>query len=173
MRPTDFLQSAEERRGWFVHAAAHVKMVAREVFVTVPIAPRKTVVRAAPDLNKTHAAFEQPSRSQAASSEILRDGFVKAVKFPGRLGFSGNVEHFRRAELKLCRQFIGSDAGVEPRIAFTRGLVLAIHFLKQRQTFFFAFGCDVPGRLGRKQIENRIGFADPNHRPLMCCGEET
>ena len=87
------------------------------VFVAVPVAAGKAVVRAAPDLNETDAAFEQSARDEAALTEILRDFLVQAVELFGRRGFAGQIQHFGRAQLHFRREFIRSDAGVQPRIA--------------------------------------------------------
>ena len=51
---------------------AHFEVILGEVFVAVPVAARETVVRAAPDLHETHAAFEQAPGNQAIACRNLR-----------------------------------------------------------------------------------------------------
>src|SRR5438874_2621955 len=95
-------------------------MVLGEILVAVPIAPRKTVVRPAPNLHKTHASFQQPARDQAARPEIFGDLLIDAVKFFGRLGLAGKIERFRRSELKAGSHFERSNSRFETRIAGAR-----------------------------------------------------
>ena len=82
------LQVLDQRRGRLVHAAAHVAVVAGEVFVAVPVAPRKAVVGAAPDLHEPHAPLEQPPGDQAVAAEVLGDLLVEPVQLARRLGLA-------------------------------------------------------------------------------------
>jgi hypothetical protein len=100
-------QIFNERGGGFVHAGGHLEMISRQVFVAVPIASRETVIGSAPNLNKTHAAFEQAARDQATCAEILILGnlLVDAVQFFGDVRFPGEIEGVRGGELKAGSHF--------------------------------------------------------------------
>ena len=69
------LEVRQQCRCGAVHLGCHDRVVSCEVLVAVPVAPRMTVVGAAPDLDEAHAAFEQPAGDQAAPAEVCR-GFV-------------------------------------------------------------------------------------------------
>src|SRR4051812_4008227 len=106
----------DEGRGGLVHAAGHVAVVLGEILVAVPVAARKAVVGAAPDLNEAHAAFEQAARDEAVASEVLRNLAVQAVELAGGFRFARDVEDARGAQLQPGRHLVGRDTRFEPRI---------------------------------------------------------
>ena len=96
---------------------------------------------AAPDLDKAHAAFQQPPRGETIAAKIFGRLFVEAIKLFRGLAFAGEIEHLGRAQLHLGRQFVRSDPGIQPRVARALGLMLAIQFIKQGQArLFTGFG---------------------------------
>src|SRR5262245_6243964 len=73
----------DESRATARHTDRERPMVSADVLVRVPVAPRESVVVAAPDLNESNAAFEQPARGEAFLREIKALFFVVDVFRPG------------------------------------------------------------------------------------------
>ncbi len=121
------LQVADQRRRRPVEAGAHVAVIAGDVFVRVPVAPREAVVRPAPDLHKADPALQQPPGNQAVAAEVLRDALVQPVHPVRGRGFPRDVEHFRGAQLQPGGQLVGGDSGVKARVAGAGLLVPAVH----------------------------------------------
>src|SRR5690242_4834404 len=117
-------------------------MVAFDVLVRVPVPPRKTVVRAAPDLHEAHAALQKPAGDQAVAAEVLRDLLVETVEPAHRRRFAGDIEDFRSARLQARCQFVAGDAGLEAGIARPRLFMAAIEAAQQLQTLRLAPGRD-------------------------------
>ena len=86
------LQILEQGGGRAVHAACPSAVVAGEVLVRVPVAARKAVVGAAPDLHEAHAAFEQSAGDQAIAAEVFGHRLVEAVERSRRRGLAREVE---------------------------------------------------------------------------------
>jgi hypothetical protein len=78
--------NATKGRG-LVHSRGHRAVVAGGVFVCVPVAPRKTVVGTAPDLDETDGPLEKPPGNQTVAAEILGDRLVEAVQCLCRMRF--------------------------------------------------------------------------------------
>ena len=75
------LQILDQGRGRLIHAGPHVAVVLGDVFVAVPVAARKAVVGAAPNLHEPHAPLQQPAGEQAIAAKILGHFLVQAVAF--------------------------------------------------------------------------------------------
>ena len=86
-------QVVDQGGGRLVHAGCHLRVVARQVFVAVPVAPRKAVVGAAPHLHETDTPLQQAAGDQAVAAEIFRDLLVQPVQLSGGLRFAGNIQH--------------------------------------------------------------------------------
>ena len=120
----------DKRRGGLGHAEGEGFVVASDIFVGVPIAARKAVVIARPDLDEANAAFEKAAGDEAFASKIvgffarvnflgpLFGGLVDAVGVEDLLGFVRDIEGFGSGELKASGQFVAADARIEPGIAF-------------------------------------------------------
>ena len=122
-RPQRF-QILNQRCSGLVHPFGHIGMIFGDVFVAVPIAAGKPIVRAAPDLHKTHAPLQQPARDEAAVSKVLRRWVVEAIEFLRRLRLFGDVQHLRCAYLETRGHLVGADARFQPGIAFARGQMM-------------------------------------------------
>ncbi len=77
-------QVLQQRRRADRHAAGQRSVITLDVFVAVPIAARKTVVVARPNLHEPHATFQQPSGDQAFAAKVFR--FLGRVDLVGILG---------------------------------------------------------------------------------------
>jgi len=64
-------QILDQGCGRFVHTSRHLAVVLRQILVTGPVPPWKTIVCTAPHLNESHTTLQQPARDQAVSSEVL------------------------------------------------------------------------------------------------------
>ena len=106
-------------------------MVAGDVFVGVPVAPGKAVIRAAPELHKTHAALQQPPGDKTIAAEILSDLLIEPVKLAGRRRFARDIEHLRGAELQARGQLIRGDPRLQTRVALASGLMAPIQLVEQ------------------------------------------
>ena len=135
MRPNSVVQitivsSSRPRlfRSWIraaaglIHARGHRAVVAGDVFVRVPVAPREAVVGSAPDLHEPDPALQQPTGNQAIAAEIFGDRLVQAIERFGRRRFTRQVEHLGRAQLQPGGQLVAGDAGLQPRVAGTSRL---------------------------------------------------
>ena len=91
-------------------------MVAFNIFVRIPISPRKAVIVSAPDLHKSDAPFEQPARGEALLAEMeslfvgvdffipsLRTA-IDSIQSQRVLGLSPKIERFGSRELHFRRQ---------------------------------------------------------------------
>src|SRR5258706_15297283 len=117
-------------------------MVFGQVLMAIPVAPRNSIISAAPDLDEPHAAFEEPARNEAALAEIFGGLLIQTVEFAGSLGFAGDIKHLGSAQLQFSGQLIGSNTGVQPRVARARSQMRSIQLLEQPVGFGFAFGSD-------------------------------
>ena len=111
------LQVIDQGGGRPVHAGPHVAMVFGDVFVTIPVAARKAIVGAAPNLHEADAPFQQPAGKQAIAAEIFGHFLVEPVACRVAAVSLRNVEHFGCAELQPRRQFVGGDARFQPGVA--------------------------------------------------------
>jgi hypothetical protein len=128
----------DERGGAAGHAEGERAVVAVDVFVRIPVAARKAVVVAAPDLDEAHATFEEAAGGEALLGKMKRlfvgaDFFgprlraaVEAVEFLHVRGLGLEVERLGSGELHAGGEFVAADAGVEPLVALARGGVLAV-----------------------------------------------
>ena len=68
-------------------------MITKDVFVRIPIAPRKTVIASRPDLNESHTSFEQSPRNQTLTAK--NGGLFRCIDLFGVLrGFMIQPVHF-------------------------------------------------------------------------------
>src|SRR2546423_14567395 len=86
------------------------------IFVSVPIDPRRAECATVEKLDKSHAAFEQTTGEQTVPSESRRDWRLQAVECFGRRRFTFETDDFRDADLHSRSQFIRPDAGSQRRI---------------------------------------------------------
>src|SRR5678816_2065188 len=96
-------------------------MVACEVFMRVPIAPRKAVVIAGPYLDEADTAFKETTRSETFATECVRflarvdllgpvpGALVDAVHLQDARRFFGNVQRVRRGELHLRGELVAAN----------------------------------------------------------------
>src|SRR4030095_7356980 len=131
-----------------------------EIFVTVPVAPWETVVRAAPNLDESHAALQQPPRDQAACAEVPGLYPVKPIKFSCRFAFAGEVENLGRAELEAGSKLVAGAARLEPGIALAGCRISLVQRLNQFQPIALGVRRDELRRVGWKQVEDGIRLAD-------------
>ncbi len=117
-------------------------MVPFDVFVAVPVTPRKAVVVAGPDLNEPDASFQQTTSDKALAAKVL--GFfrnvnvirigcsriIQSVHLQCVLRFFGKIERFRSAELHFCSHFVAANAGFQSRISVALLFVILIQLLQ-------------------------------------------
>src|SRR5262249_17646634 len=94
------LQAFDESRRRLIHARAHVGVIAGDIFMRIPVAAGKAVVRSAPDLHETHAALQEAAGDQAVAAKFLCDRTVEAIEAARLCRLAGNVEHLRRGKLE-------------------------------------------------------------------------
>ena len=146
----------------------HVAVIFREVFVAVPVAARKAVVGAAPDLHEPHAPLQQPPGDQAVGPKVLGDWFVEAVQFLRRLRLVRDIEHFGRAELQPGGQLVGARCARRAASRLRAPARCARFSCSQQLEAFASLSRgDELRRFGRKQVGDRIRPADADHRALM------
>src|SRR5436189_25601 len=80
-----------------IDAGGHRREFSLNTGVVVPIV--NGALRTAPDLHKTHAAFDQATGQETPAAEIVGDRFVETIGFPGIFGFFAEVKGFGSAEL--------------------------------------------------------------------------
>ena len=126
------LEILNQSRGTFCHAERERGVVAGDVFVGIPVAPREAVVVAGPDLHEADAAFEETACGQALAAEGILffgdidffrpnlRGVIDAIAGLRLFRFLREVEGVRRGELHLGGELVAADAGFETRVARMR-----------------------------------------------------
>ena len=73
------LKVFQQRRRPDCHASRQRLMITLDIFMGVPVATRKTVIVAGPDLDESHSSFEQPASNQTLPPKVFR--FLSRVDF--------------------------------------------------------------------------------------------
>ena len=132
------LEVADQRRRPVGHPRRQRAVVAFDVFVGVPVAPREAIVVAAPHLHEAHPALEEAPRGEALEGEVpsLLGGVdlrrphgrhaVETIQREHVVGLVGQRQRLGGGQLHPRRQLVGADPGLEPGIAGARGEVAAV-----------------------------------------------
>src|SRR5207247_834270 len=100
-----------QRSRWLIGFAATIGKIALDVLVVIPD------LAVDEELYETDAALDQTPRNQTTRAVFASDGIVKAIKFPGRFGFAGNIERLFGSRLHARGQFVAGDARFEIALA--------------------------------------------------------
>lgn len=166
------------------HTEREGSVVSLNVFMTVPIPAGKTIVIAAPDLDKANSALEESARHEAFPSEKFRlclfieDSVIDAWTLRGETVQCLDVSRFcieresiGGAELHRGSEFVGADAGAQSVVSRMRVRVEAIHPREDLETGPVIFRVDeLAGR--RVEIRHRSFAAGANHGTLVLSREE-
>ena len=174
----------DERRRAARHAARERPVVAADVLVRVPVAPRVRVVVAAPHLHEAHAALEQAPRCEALLREDIRLLGVVDVLVPGlrvavepvepqhMLGLRLDVKGLGRSHLHARRELVALDARVEPLVLRARLGVRAVHRGEELLRVALARAVHEASRRVRAEVCDRIGGAWVDHRAAVLARKE-
>ena len=66
------LQVFQQRRRPDCHSSRQRPMITLDIFMGIPVTPRKTVIVAGPDLDESHSSFQQPASNQALPPKVFR-----------------------------------------------------------------------------------------------------
>ncbi len=127
-------QIRDERGGSVVEDGAPVAMIAHEVLVAVPVRADlfgRSVLGSAEDLDKAHAAFDEPTGQKALSAKGSLVLVVQVVELLRGCTLAPNIGDFGGAELESRGEFIRGNAGFEFAIARVIRGVLAIEQLEK------------------------------------------
>ncbi len=113
-----------ERCDWLIGVARVIVVVLFEIAVRIPVGV--VVVAARIELNKSHAALDQPPRKQATPAEIGRARVVETVELVHFSRFVVEVYRARRMLLHLVRQLVAGDTRRQIAVVDSRGSVLGV-----------------------------------------------
>ena len=125
-------------------------MIPMDVFVGIPVSPRKPIVIARPNLDKPNPALQQPPGNQTFSSEVigflqfidlLRKGglpVIQSIQFQDVLGLVSKINGIGSTELHPCGQFVGPDSCLQPLVPFSQLAMFLIGFFQQAEAVGFA-----------------------------------
>src|SRR5262249_53008905 len=143
-------------------------VVVDDAVVRVPGIDRVVYVRAAPKLDESHAALDQPPRRKALASERLRDFLVESVEGFDLFGLLSEVHGLRRAGLHAVRKLVRCDTGRKLAHAGEALFMLLIQPGEKIEPGTLFLAGEVICR--RPQIENRISDG-AKCRPLIRSGQ--
>ncbi len=118
---------------------------------------------AAIKLHKSNTAFNESARQQTAQTKLGRGFAIQAVEFLRRLGFFGDIHHFRRVPLHPKGEFVSGDPRAEFGILFTRMKAGAIQFVDKINGGALLLRADA---IRRFEMKNRR-LAAPQQCPLI------
>ena len=176
------LQVLNQSRCASRHAEGEGRVVTGHVLVTIPVAAWKAIVVTAPDLDETHAPFDQPAGDEALPAEILgfflgidvlrvlRLWVVEAVHLEDVLWFFRDVQCPRGGQLKPGSQFVAAYAGIETRITGATFSMSLVQLIDQIDAFPVTGLGDVVG-MGMKILDGVLALRKDGS-PLGVSGQK-